>query len=64
MHKITRSFDFVSIFTRRAMGGEGEEPFAIPFIEDLHGKTALHLSLEGEAMNTRVTEHFLRELLP
>ena len=42
-----------------------KKPFPIPFIDNLSGYTALHLSLTaGSTENTRVAEYFLQKLLP
>ena len=49
-----------------------KEPFPIPFIDNIHGETALHLSLTKETLNltkastenSRVAEFFLQKLLP
>ena len=43
---------------------EGEQTFPIPFIDNISGVTALHLSLRDSTENTRVAEYFLKELLP
>ncbi len=69
MHNITSNFEFVKYFTKCAQNQEGEEFFAIPFIEDVNGNTALHVSLddskdEKKGRNIRVAEFFLQELLP
>lgn len=40
-----------------------EKTFIVPFIANLNGKTALHLSIKPETGNTRSTEYFLSEFL-
>ena len=65
MHKITRNYDFAKNFcTIAAKTAEGEPQFALPFIEDMEGETALHMCLHGSTENTRVAEYFLKDLLP
>ena len=65
MHNITRNFEFVKYFTKCAQNPDGDEIFPIPFIEDIDGRTALHVSLDTErGHNSRVAEFFLQELLP
>ena len=65
MHNITSNFEFVRYFTKSAQNPNGDDIFAIPFIEDIDGKTALHVALDSEkGHNSRVAEFFLQELLP
>ena len=76
MHSITRNYDFAVKFSQIALKSNESEAkadnddyqesvkFAIPFIKDIDGKTALHYSLEEKTENTRVAEFFFHELLP
>ena len=67
MHRITRNYDFAVKFSQIVSAGNDEYgecvKFAVPFIKDTKGKTALHYSLDGETANTRVAEFFFEELL-
>ena len=66
MHLITRNYDFMRYFCQSLQdSSDPSEFFAVPFIENLYGKTALHNSLFGDNMtNPRVTEFFFKQLLP
>ena len=65
MHKITRNYEFIKNFcTIAQQPTEDGDKFAVPFIEDMEGLTALHMCLRGRTENTRVAEYFLKDLLP
>ena len=61
LHKIVRSYEFTSYFVEHCLSAK--DGFNMPFIENLNGQTALHLSLDEKTQNTRVAEFFLRDLL-
>ena len=46
LHAITRNFEFVRYFLGHFKSGPNQVLFSVPFIENIYGKTALHLSLE------------------
>jgi len=62
LHAIARNYEFLEYFIKFTRGGE--DPFVVPFIENMNGDTALHTSMAKETGNSRSTEYFLRELLP
>ena len=65
LHGITKNYEFIEYFLKFAEGSEeGEKPFVIPFIENLDGETALHISTKPETGNSRCTEYFLKKFLP
>ena len=64
LHGITKNYEFIEYFLKFTESKEGEEPFVVPFIENMDGKTALHISTEPETGNSRCTEYFLTQFLP
>lgn len=64
LHGITKNYEFINYFLEFTENREGEDPFVVPFIENMSGKTPLHISTEPETENSRCTEYFLTEFLP
>jgi len=59
-----RNYEFLDYFLKFTESEEGQDPFIVPFIENLDGKTALHTSTEPETGNSRSTEYLLTQFLP
>lgn len=64
LHSITRNYTFLKYFLKYTGFDDEDDPFVVPFIENLSGETALHLSTEGDTADSRSTEYLLTELLP